>query len=87
MDGTDGIRSGQPRGGISWTAQPLPSGSLKNTKSPQGSCDVADLDTPPGQLVLGRLDVVTTICRPCTEPGVAPPSPAPIEIEQADPAA
>ena len=77
--GQDGVTS-------CWIAQPLPSGSAKNTNRPQGNSCTSLTSTPrPASSRRAASASATTICRPCTDPGSASVIPVPIEIEHADP--
>ena len=79
-----GLQAG--RGGICWTAQPLPSGSAKNTKSPHGKCCTSPQSTPRAvSSAWAASTSSTTSWSPWTLPGVASVMPSPMAMEQADP--
>ena len=82
-----GRLAGRLRGrGAAGAAQPLPSGSLKNTKSPHGKCWTSDTSTPrPSSSARAAATSDTTTCKPSTEPGGFVESPTPNAIEQSDP--
>ena len=70
----------------SWSAQPLPSGSLKNTNLPHGYSSISDTWTPrPASSARAAATSDTTICRPCAGPGSWVEMPTPKAMEQADP--
>ncbi len=72
--------------GICWTAQPLPSGSLKKTNDPQGKCWTSLTSTPRSTSSARAVSMSdTTIWRPCTEPGGMSVMPVPIAIEAGEP--
>ena len=84
--GFETVSGGRPAGWISWTAQALPSGSLKKTKRPHGkSCDLADLDAAAGQLGVRGVDVVDDELQALHRAGPASVMPCPIAIEHAEP--
>ena len=77
---------GRWRTWISWTAQVLPSGSLKKVKRPHGNSCTSLASTPRDtRSARASSALVTTTCRPLTEPGVISVTPSPIVIEHAEP--
>jgi len=46
---------------------------------------VGDVQPSPGEIRTCGVDVATTSCSPCIEPGSLSPSPVPMAIEHADP--
>src|SRR6185437_14468401 len=76
-------RGGQP---TCWTAQPLPSGSVKKTKRPQGKSWTSPTSTPrASRSSRARSMSGTTSCRPSREPGGIWWAPLVRAIEQAEP--